>query len=98
MAAKKVTTTKEKVESLLREVIDPEVGMSVVDMGLIDSIETGSDGKTIVKFHLTSPFCPMALGLARAIKDKLDEGGIDSTVILSGHAMADKVNKMLNEK
>lgn len=91
--------TKEKVENLLREVIDPEVGMSVVDMGLIDSIEAGKNGKTvIVKFHLTSPFCPMALGLARAIKDKLDEGGIKNEVILSGHAMADKVNKMLNEK
>lgn len=96
-AAQPISDVKAKVENLLREVIDPEVGISVVDMGLIDSIEAGKNGKTVVKFHLTSPFCPMALGLARAIKDKLDEGGINSEVILSGHAMADKVNKMLNE-
>lgn len=95
MAAQK--NDRKKIEGLLREVIDPEAGMNVVDMGLIDSIETNKAGKTTVKFHLTSPFCPMALGLAKSIKDKLDEAGIKNEVFLSGHAMADKVNKMLNK-
>lgn len=96
MAAQK--PDKKKIEALLREVIDPEVGMNVVDMGLIDSIETGKSGKTVVKFHLTSPFCPMALGLAKSIKDRLDDAGVKNEVFLSGHAMADKVNKMLNQE
>jgi len=42
----------------LREVIDPEVGMNIVDLGLIYRIEVVAD-KVIVEMTMTSPACPM---------------------------------------
>lgn len=44
----------------LREVIDPEVGMNIVDLGLIYRIEASDDEKTVrVEMTMTSPACPM---------------------------------------
>ena len=42
----------------LREVIDPEVGMNIVDLGLVYRIEVAAD-KVIVEMTMTSPACPM---------------------------------------
>jgi metal-sulfur cluster biosynthetic enzyme len=58
---------KNKVMNALEKVIDPEIGMNIVEMGLIKSIEV--KGKTAyVRFHPTSPFCPMMTYLTNEIK------------------------------
>ena len=52
-------TTKDTVLKALREVMDPELGMSVVDLGMIrDVLITGN--RVEVKMVLTAPFCPLA--------------------------------------
>ncbi|SMB26019.1 MIP18 family protein YitW [Sterolibacterium denitrificans] len=44
----------------LREVIDPEVGMNIVDLGLIYRVEASDDEKSVrVEMTMTSPACPM---------------------------------------
>ena len=54
----------------LRQVIDPEIGCNVVDLGLIYSV-TRSGGKVSVAMTLTTPGCPMheslRLGAERAL-------------------------------
>ncbi len=52
--------TQEAVREALRPVIDPEIGMSVVDMGMVRGIELDDEGKVEVKMVLTVPFCPLA--------------------------------------
>ena len=47
------------IREALKEVIDPHVGMSVVDMGMVREITPGEDDVQI-KMILTSPFCPLA--------------------------------------
>lgn len=47
------TTVKEK----LREVIDPEIGLNVIELGLIRDVAVETD-KANVKMMLTTPFCP----------------------------------------
>lgn len=49
----------ELIREALRGVIDPHVGMSVVDMGMVREITPGEDDVQI-KMILTSPFCPLA--------------------------------------
>lgn len=43
----------------LREVIDPEVGMNIVDLGLIYRIDC-EPGKLYIEMTMTSPACPLA--------------------------------------
>ncbi|MBX6371486.1 MAG: metal-sulfur cluster assembly factor [Acidothermus sp.] len=48
-----------KVRELLRDVIDPEVGINIVDLGLLRGIEVQSDGTVRVATTLTTPACPL---------------------------------------
>ena len=48
----------EGVRNLLRRIIDPEVGVNVVDLGLIYDIDAG-DGTIRIDMTMTSPACPM---------------------------------------
>ena len=48
----------ERVRAALRKVIDPEIGMNIVDVGLIYRIAI--EGNTVaVDLTMTSPACPM---------------------------------------
>lgn len=48
----------ERVRDALRQVIDPEMGINVVDLGLVYGIETADD-RVQVMLTLTSPACPL---------------------------------------
>jgi len=47
------------VEEALRDVIDPELGINVVDLGLIYGIAIESDGTVVIDMTLTSAACPL---------------------------------------
>ena len=50
--------TKEIILKKLRTVIDPELGINIVDLGLIYGIKI-KDDKVTVKMTLTTPGCPL---------------------------------------
>ena len=52
--------SEEAILSALRPVTDPEMGMSVVELGMIREIVLGKGGDVEIKMVLTSPFCPLA--------------------------------------
>lgn len=59
--------TKKAVLDALRPVLDPEIGISVVDMGLIRGIQI--DRETVeIKMVLTAPFCPLASYLIEQVR------------------------------
>ena len=68
---------KQKVIEAIRPVQDPEVGFSIVDMGLIYDVEIPSEGGPVkVAMTLTSPMCPLGPQLIAATKaavESLDE-------------------------
>lgn len=47
------------VMAALSHVIDPEVGISVIDLGLVDSLHIDSLGNVSVILALTTPECPV---------------------------------------
>src|SRR6476620_11261083 len=51
----------------LRAVVDPEIGMNVVELALIKQIILGPDS-TEVKMILTTPFCPYAGSMIAQVK------------------------------
>jgi metal-sulfur cluster biosynthetic enzyme len=64
------------VRERLREVLDPEMRLSVVDLGLIYGIEI-EGAKVRVTYTLTSPACPLAPVIAEQIRSAvLDIPGV----------------------
>lgn len=50
--------TAEEIRKALRQVKDPEINLSVIDLGLIYDVEISDEGDVDVKMTLTSPGCP----------------------------------------
>jgi metal-sulfur cluster biosynthetic enzyme len=57
-----------KIKQALRQVKDPELGLDVVQLGLIREINLNQDEPEI-KMMLTTPFCPYAGWLIQQVKD-----------------------------
>lgn len=55
----------------LRTVVDPEIGMNVVELALIKQIILGPDS-TEVKMILTTPFCPYAGSMIAQVKEQAE--------------------------
>jgi metal-sulfur cluster biosynthetic enzyme len=55
----------------LRAVVDPEIGMNVVELALIRQIILGPD-TTEVKMILTTPFCPYAGAMIQQVKEQAE--------------------------
>jgi metal-sulfur cluster biosynthetic enzyme len=64
--------TKKEILAKLSEVIDPEIGINIVDMGLIYGVETKGD-KVYVKMTFTTPACPLINELMHQANEKLRE-------------------------
>ena len=55
----------------LRAVVDPEIGMNVVELALIKQILLGKD-ETEIKMILTTPFCPYAGAMIQQVKEQAE--------------------------
>ena len=70
--------TVEDVEAALTNVIDPELGLDFVELGLIYGIEVNG-GDVHVTFSLTSPGCPIGPQVSEQIEEFVSElEGVDS--------------------
>jgi metal-sulfur cluster biosynthetic enzyme len=56
----------------LRSVVDPEIGMNVVELALIKQVLLG-DELTEIKMILTTPFCPYAGSMIQQVKEAAEE-------------------------
>lgn len=51
--------TARDVREALHQVIDPELGVDVVDLGLVYGVEIDDNGRAIITMTLTTPACPL---------------------------------------
>ena len=56
--AEKVSTAAD-VEEALRDVIDPELGINVVDLGLVYGVQLDENQHAVIDMTLTSAACPL---------------------------------------
>jgi metal-sulfur cluster biosynthetic enzyme len=56
----------------LRQVVDPEIGMNVVELALIKQVLLGTT-ETEIKMILTTPFCPYAGSMIQQVKEAAEE-------------------------
>lgn len=68
-------SVEERIDALmtaLRSVLDPELGLNVVELGLIRDVEL-DDSSAHITMILTTPFCPYAPALISQVKTKAEE-------------------------
>ena len=51
--------TPETILDAMRDVVDPELGINIVDLGLVYGVDIDDKGKITVDMTLTSPTCPL---------------------------------------
>ena len=56
------------VRSALETVMDPEINLSVIDLGLIREVRFLDPPKTLIRMMLTTPFCPYAPQMIEDVK------------------------------
>ena len=54
-----MTPETEDLLEALRDVVDPELGVNVVDLGLVYGVTLGGDGVATIDMTLTSAACPL---------------------------------------
>ncbi|ALM75490.1 Aromatic ring hydroxylating enzyme [Thermococcus barophilus] len=71
--AEEVKLSKEAILEKLKEVVDPEIGIDVVNLGLIYELEIRPDNTVYVKMTMTTPGCPLTMWLLKAVEEKILE-------------------------
>jgi metal-sulfur cluster biosynthetic enzyme len=73
------------LRDLLRDVIDPEIGINIVDLGLLYDTRLSGDGTAAIRMTLTTPGCPLGGYLTDAIHDTLQDvpgvTGVDVQIV-----------------
>jgi metal-sulfur cluster biosynthetic enzyme len=71
------TAAKKPIETQVREklhlVLDPELGISIVELGLIYGISVDTDGKCTITMTLTTMGCPLFGQIQKEIEDRVME-------------------------
>lgn len=62
----------DKVEEALKDVIDPEIGVNIVDLGLIYGLQLAEDDSLLINMTLTSAGCPLTDVLEEQTGEALD--------------------------
>ncbi|RHW43192.1 metal-sulfur cluster assembly factor [Neobacillus notoginsengisoli] len=62
---------KDSMMGALELVIDPELGVDIVNLGLVYDVEMDEEGKALVTMTLTSMGCPMAGTIVDQVKRAL---------------------------
>src|SRR5436309_14350084 len=65
--------TRDQVIEKLRAVIDPELRRSIVELGMVRSIEPHEDGGVDVVVSLTTPGCPIRNHFEQAVTQAVSE-------------------------
>src|SRR5947199_10871151 len=92
--------TVDDVTRELEKVVDPEIGLPITEMHLVDEITIKEDGGIFIRYHLTAPFCPpiFAEDIGMNIRQLTsNRRGVEKvTLVLHAHAPANEINHTVN--
>jgi len=89
-----------EVQKQISKIVDPEIGMPIVEMNLIDKLDI-KEGEVDVEYHATTQYCPpvFALKISQDLRDGLLQvkGVKGVKVMVTGHYFADAINRQVNK-
>ena len=85
------------IKDALTPINDPHMGISIVEMGIVQNIAVDGDQAEIT-LKPTNPGCMSITRIAADAKIRAEAvEGIDNVkIIVEGHVMADSINEMIN--
>jgi metal-sulfur cluster biosynthetic enzyme len=60
--------TEAEIRTALEAVVDPEIHLSIIELGLVREIDQSVE-PTVVRMLLTTPFCPYAPQIVQEVKE-----------------------------
>ncbi len=76
-----IASKEEQLMESLRSVIDPEIGLNIVELGLVRNLDIENEGERAkITMILTTPFCPYGPQLieqVRIVGNQVIPGGIE---------------------
>lgn len=94
-------TLREQILLRLVDVIDPETGVDVLRMRLIEDLEVDEHtGAVSYCFRPSSPLCPLAYSLVLDIKRAVGSvpGVARQRIVVSGYVRAEELTEMINQE
>lgn len=67
----------DEVIEAMKEIIDPEIGVNIVDLGLVYGLQESEDGALLINMTLTSAGCPLTDVIEEQTAEALD-GVVDA--------------------
>jgi metal-sulfur cluster biosynthetic enzyme len=92
---------EKKVVERLGQVIDPETGVDVMRMRLVEDLAVdGETGRVRYRFRPSSPLCPLAVHLALSMRQAVAAvpGVREQEIEVVGYVGADELNALLQEE
>jgi metal-sulfur cluster biosynthetic enzyme len=92
-------TLRERILLRLVEVIDPETGIDVLRMRLVEDLEVDEEtGEVSYCFRPSSPLCPLAHSLVMDLKRAVAgvEGVTTQQIVVAGYVRAAELTEMIN--
>jgi metal-sulfur cluster biosynthetic enzyme len=62
----------DQVLEAMKEIIDPEIGVNIVDLGLVYGLQESEDGALLINMTLTSAGCPLTDVIEEQTAEALD--------------------------
>ena len=82
-----VSFTRDDVREGLKSVFDPEIGINIVDLGLVYDVDVSDGGDVLVTMTLTSLGCPLGPVIVQEVTGALNElpelGEVDVKLVWS---------------
>ena len=73
MKNKKLEKIGDEIISVLSDIYDPEIPVSIYELGLIYDVQVGDTGEVKILMTFTAPNCPVAETLPIEVKEKVKE-------------------------
>jgi metal-sulfur cluster biosynthetic enzyme len=90
----------EEIWDKLGYVVDPEVGVPIVELNIVEKVEVADDNSVSIQLRMTTPVCPaiLAYQLAADVKNAAEsvDGVKKVTINVREHYMADVINQNVN--
>jgi len=94
--------TESDILKALSEVYDPEIPISIVDLGLIYKVEVNDDNDVDVDMTFTTMGCPMHMFIKEQAKKRLEQvegiGKINVNLVWEPKWTPDRISKEVREK